>query len=249
MAREANLRGAARIRPSGGTATVTARSADAQWKSPSREPPTGCCPPKTRKATGGRSSRPTPPWNPTTFFICTFWASLIRPKWTSSRNIFASISLPMAAGIFSMAVPAELNATVKAYVALRLAVILRRLRIWRRPRRRSTSLAAWKRPTPTSDFIWRWWAQSIGGLVPAIPPELMLLPNWFPINIYEMSSWTRGIVIPLVIDLCQQAGMAAARRHRRLTSFSNARARSRWPSHGTSALSPGATVFSRWTAA
>src|SRR5260370_16729637 len=36
-------------------------------------------------------------------------------------------------------------------------------------------------------------------LVPAIPPELMLLPNWFFINIYEMSSWTRGIVIPMAI--------------------------------------------------
>jgi len=35
--------------------------------------------------------------------------------------------------------------------------------------------------------------------VPAIPPELMLLPNWFFINIYEMSSWTRGIVIPMAI--------------------------------------------------
>ena len=37
------------------------------------------------------------------------------------------------------------------------------------------------------------------GIVPSIPPELMLLPEWVPINIYEMSSWTRGIVIPLSI--------------------------------------------------
>jgi squalene-hopene/tetraprenyl-beta-curcumene cyclase len=36
-------------------------------------------------------------------------------------------------------------------------------------------------------------------LVPSILPELMLLPNWFYINIYEMSSWTRGIVIPMAI--------------------------------------------------
>src|SRR5438132_442252 len=36
-------------------------------------------------------------------------------------------------------------------------------------------------------------------LVPAIPPEMMLLPNWFAMNIYEMSSWTRGIVIPMAI--------------------------------------------------
>ena len=32
---------------------------------------------------------------------------------------------------------------------------------------------------------------------PAVPPELMMLPNWFPINIYEMSSWSRTIVVPL----------------------------------------------------
>src|SRR5207253_4394768 len=35
--------------------------------------------------------------------------------------------------------------------------------------------------------------------VPAIPPEIMLFPSWFYFNIYEMSSWTRGIVIPLSI--------------------------------------------------
>jgi squalene-hopene/tetraprenyl-beta-curcumene cyclase len=34
---------------------------------------------------------------------------------------------------------------------------------------------------------------------PAIPPEIILLPRWFYINIYEMSSWSRAIVIPLSI--------------------------------------------------
>ncbi len=32
---------------------------------------------------------------------------------------------------------------------------------------------------------------------PAVPPELIMLPKWFPINIYEMSSWSRTIVVPL----------------------------------------------------
>ena len=36
-------------------------------------------------------------------------------------------------------------------------------------------------------------------MVPAIFPEMMLLPRWFYLNIYEMSSWTRGIVIPMAI--------------------------------------------------
>ncbi len=32
---------------------------------------------------------------------------------------------------------------------------------------------------------------------PAVPPEMILLPDWAPFNIYEMSSWSRTIVIPL----------------------------------------------------
>jgi len=34
---------------------------------------------------------------------------------------------------------------------------------------------------------------------PAVPPEIILLPAWAPINLYEMSSWTRGIVVPLSV--------------------------------------------------
>jgi squalene-hopene/tetraprenyl-beta-curcumene cyclase len=34
---------------------------------------------------------------------------------------------------------------------------------------------------------------------PAVPPELMLLPQWSPINIYRMSAWSRTIVVPLSI--------------------------------------------------
>jgi squalene-hopene/tetraprenyl-beta-curcumene cyclase len=32
---------------------------------------------------------------------------------------------------------------------------------------------------------------------PAVPPELMFLPRWCPLNIYEMSAWSRTIVVPL----------------------------------------------------
>ncbi|MFY9610602.1 MAG: squalene--hopene cyclase [Blastocatellia bacterium] len=34
---------------------------------------------------------------------------------------------------------------------------------------------------------------------PAVPPEIILLPAWAPINLYEMSAWTRGIVVPLSV--------------------------------------------------
>lgn len=34
---------------------------------------------------------------------------------------------------------------------------------------------------------------------PAVPPELILLPDWSPINIYRMSAWSRTIVVPLSV--------------------------------------------------
>ncbi|MEB3323652.1 MAG: prenyltransferase/squalene oxidase repeat-containing protein, partial [Synechococcaceae cyanobacterium] len=39
---------------------------------------------------------------------------------------------------------------------------------------------------------------------PSVPPELVLFPRWFYINIYEMSSWSRAILVPLsVIRSCR----------------------------------------------
>jgi squalene-hopene/tetraprenyl-beta-curcumene cyclase len=35
--------------------------------------------------------------------------------------------------------------------------------------------------------------------VPAIPPEIVLAPRWFYFNIYEISSWSRSILVPLAI--------------------------------------------------
>jgi squalene-hopene/tetraprenyl-beta-curcumene cyclase len=35
--------------------------------------------------------------------------------------------------------------------------------------------------------------------VPAIPPEIVLFPKWFYFNIYEISSWSRSILVPLTI--------------------------------------------------
>jgi squalene-hopene/tetraprenyl-beta-curcumene cyclase len=40
--------------------------------------------------------------------------------------------------------------------------------------------------------------------IPSIPPALMLLPDNFPITIYEMSSWARGSTVPLLIVFDQK---------------------------------------------
>ena len=95
--------------------------------------------------------------------------------------------------------PAEINATVKAYVALRLAGDSAHSEHLRHACRRIHELGGLE-ATNSYVRLYLALAGAVGWeMVPAIPPELMLLPNWFAINIYEMSSWTRGIVIPLTI--------------------------------------------------
>ncbi|MFL5271642.1 MAG: squalene--hopene cyclase [Anaeromyxobacteraceae bacterium] len=37
--------------------------------------------------------------------------------------------------------------------------------------------------------------------VPTVPPEIVLLPAWTPLNIYRLSSWARGTMVPLFIVL------------------------------------------------
>lgn len=100
--------------------------------------------------------------------------------------------------------PSELNATVKAYVALRLAGDAANSPQLARARERALALGGIE---GTNSYV-RFYLAMVGALdwsiVPSIPPELMLLPDWVPINIYEMSSWTRGIVIPLALVYAQK---------------------------------------------
>jgi squalene-hopene/tetraprenyl-beta-curcumene cyclase len=37
--------------------------------------------------------------------------------------------------------------------------------------------------------------------VPTVPPELILLPRWFPIHVTKMSYWARTVIVPLLV-LC-----------------------------------------------
>jgi squalene-hopene/tetraprenyl-beta-curcumene cyclase len=40
--------------------------------------------------------------------------------------------------------------------------------------------------------------------LPSMPVEMMLLPNWFYFNIYEFSSWSRSVIVPLLIILAKR---------------------------------------------
>ena len=92
--------------------------------------------------------------------------------------------------------PAEVNATIKAYCALKLAGHSPESEPMRRARRRILELGGLQGANSYVKIN-----LSLFGLyprqhAPSVPPEIVLLPG----NVlYEMSSWTRSILVPLSI--------------------------------------------------
>ena len=125
--------------------------------------------------------------------------------------------------------PSELNATCKAYFALKLAGDSPYAPNLVRAREMVHRLGGLEH----SNSYVRFYLALVGAvswdLVPSIPPELMLIPHWFIFNIYEMSSWTRGIVIPMAI-------LSSLRPNWRLPEHAHVDELFKDPEHKTAAL-------------
>jgi squalene-hopene/tetraprenyl-beta-curcumene cyclase len=97
----------------------------------------------------------------------------------------------------------ELSTSVEAYMALRLlgvaaddpALLKAKAFILERGGISKTRIFTKLHLALVGCYSWRG--------VPSLPPWLMLLPNEFPFNIYEMSSWARSSTVPLLI-VCNQ---------------------------------------------
>jgi squalene-hopene/tetraprenyl-beta-curcumene cyclase len=95
--------------------------------------------------------------------------------------------------------PGELSATVEAYVALRLAGDLpgdphmARAAAWVRGQ---GGIAASRVFTRIWLALFGWWRWED---LPQLPPELIHLPKWFPLNIYDFGCWARQTIVPLSV--------------------------------------------------
>ncbi len=98
--------------------------------------------------------------------------------------------------------PADVNATVKAYTALRLCGYIPDFEPLRRARSRVLDLGGLQACNSYTRINLSFFGLYPRKYVPTIPPELMLLPggSLYPGGVlYEMASWTRAIVVPLSI--------------------------------------------------
>ncbi|MGH2364508.1 MAG: squalene--hopene cyclase [Chloroflexota bacterium] len=100
--------------------------------------------------------------------------------------------------------PSDLSTTIEAYIALKLcgrdpdAPLLRAAR----------AFILLHGSLPRARVFTKIWLALFGEYpwrgLPVMPPELMYLPPWVPLNIYDFSSWARGTIVPLLIVLAKQ---------------------------------------------
>jgi squalene-hopene/tetraprenyl-beta-curcumene cyclase len=95
--------------------------------------------------------------------------------------------------------PGDLGTTVEAYVALRLAgdepdaPHMARAAEWIRGRGGVSATRVFTRIWLALAGRWSW------DDIPVIPPEVIYLPSWFPLNIYDWGCWARQTLVALAV--------------------------------------------------
>src|SRR5438105_12206388 len=95
--------------------------------------------------------------------------------------------------------PSNISASVKAYFGLKLAGYKADHPALVRARKKIIELGGVTQVNTFTKIYLCFFGQYEYDAVPAVPPEIVLFPNWFWFNLYEISSWSRAILVPLAI--------------------------------------------------
>ena len=128
------------------------------------------------------------------------WAGKVDQEWQRKavNHIFA-MQLPGGGWNTYYGGPSEVNATIKAYLALKLAGV--RITNWRMLRAREVALSLGG--VPRMNTFSKLYLALIGlfpwEYVPTIPSEVLLIGKWFGVEFWDMSNWSRAMLVPLAI--------------------------------------------------
>jgi squalene-hopene/tetraprenyl-beta-curcumene cyclase len=95
--------------------------------------------------------------------------------------------------------PADISACVKAYLALKCFGDSPDAPHMRRARERILALGGAEACNTFSTFYLACLGQVSWDACPAIPPEIALLPRWFPFHMDKVAAWTRTMILPLAL--------------------------------------------------
>lgn len=95
--------------------------------------------------------------------------------------------------------PANLSATVKGYFALKMAGVPADDPALARARQRVLELGGITRVNVFTKILLALFGEYDWKGVPCMPVEIFLLPRWSYFNLYEISYWSRTVLVPLLI--------------------------------------------------
>jgi squalene-hopene/tetraprenyl-beta-curcumene cyclase len=128
------------------------------------------------------------------------WNGKIDPEWQRKAvNHIFSMQLPDGGWNIYYGGPSEVNATIKAYLALKLAGVP-----VTDPRMlKAREVALHFGGVPRMNTFSKLYLALIGlfpwEYVPTIPCDFVLIGKWFHVNLWEMSNWSRSMLVPLAI--------------------------------------------------
>jgi len=128
------------------------------------------------------------------------WNGKIDANWERKAvNYIFSMQSPDGGWNIYYGGPAEVNATIKAYLALKLAGVSVTDPRMLRAREVALSLGGVPRMNTFSKLYLALLGLFPWEYVPTIPCEVLLIGKWFHVNFWDMSNWSRGMIVPLAI--------------------------------------------------
>ncbi len=95
--------------------------------------------------------------------------------------------------------PSNISSSVKAYFALKLSGISSHESFMRKARENILERGGVMSANVFTKIGLALFGQFNWRGIPLMPPELILLPRWFYFNLYEVSYWSRAVIVPLLI--------------------------------------------------
>ena len=100
--------------------------------------------------------------------------------------------------------PSDLSTTIEAYFAMRVARVTPQASAMQRARRFILARGGLTQARVFTKIFLALFGQYDWRGIPVIPPEIIFLPRSFYINVYDFSSWSRSVIVPLSIVFAQK---------------------------------------------
>jgi squalene-hopene/tetraprenyl-beta-curcumene cyclase len=128
------------------------------------------------------------------------WNGKVDPEWQRKAvNHIFSMQLPDGGWNIYYGGPSEVNATIKAYLALKLAGVPATDSRMLRAREIAMNLGGVPRMNTFSKLYLALLGLFPWEYVPTIPCEVLLIGKWFGVEFWDMSNWSRAMLVPLAI--------------------------------------------------